>query len=102
MMRSSLLVLIAMSLGATGALLIPADRVLFAILPPFVMCLFLSWYVAFENKAVKLTPFRWLFWPWIELTTPVRRSRALLALFASAGFGAGGCLVLIVRVAMAS
>jgi hypothetical protein len=60
-----MLVLVAMTLGALGAMLIPSELALVSILVPFVLCVLLGWYVAFQNKAVQLTPFRLFFWPWV-------------------------------------
>jgi hypothetical protein len=95
------LVLVAMTLGAVGAMLIPSEFVLIPILVPFVLCIFLGWYVAFQNKAVQLTPFRLFLWPWVNVTASLRASRALQALYACAALVAGACLGLLVLVANA-
>ena len=94
-------VLIAMMLGAVGAILTPSEFVLIPILVPFVLCIFLGWYVAFQNKAVQLTPFRLFFWPWVNVTASLRASRALQALYVCAALVAGACLGLLVLVANA-
>jgi hypothetical protein len=95
------LVLGAMTLGAVGAMLTPSEFVLIPILVPFVLCIFLGWYVAFQNKAVQLTPFRLFLWPWVNVTAPLRASRALRALYICAALVAGACLGLIAVVANA-
>jgi hypothetical protein len=100
-MKPVLLILAAMSVGAICALLAPSEFVLVPILVPLVLCILLAWYVAFQSKAVQLTPFRVFFWPWINTTAPLRNSRALWALYASAAFGVGGCLGLLAQVANA-
>ncbi len=61
----------------------------------------LGWYVAFQSKAVQVVPFRLFFWSWINVTAPLRNSRALRALYASAAWGAGGCLGLLAQAASA-
>jgi hypothetical protein len=93
--------LAAMSMGAISALLAPSEFVLALILVPFVLCILLAWYVAFQNKAMQVTPFRLFFWPWINMTGPLKNSRALWALYASAALGAGECLGLLAQVASA-
>jgi hypothetical protein len=100
-MKTVPLILAAMSMGAICALLFPSEIMLVPILGPFVLCILLGWYVAFQNKAVQLTPFRLFFWPSVNATAPLRNSRALLALYASAAWGAGGCLGLLAQVANA-
>jgi hypothetical protein len=100
-MKTVLLILAAMSLGASWALLVPPELVLGPILVSFLLCIFLAWYVAFQNKAVQVTPFRLFFWPWVDVTAPLRNSRALRALYTSAAFGTGGCLGLLAQAASA-
>ena len=100
-MKRVLLILAAMSMGAICALLAPSEFVLASILVPFVLCIVLAWYVPFQNKAVQLTPFRLFFWPWVNMTAPLRNSRALWALYTFAALGAGGCLGLLAQVASA-
>lgn len=100
-MKTALLILAAMSVGAACALLAPSEFVLVPILVPFAFCILLAWYVALESKAVKLTPFRLFFWPWVNMTAPLRSSRALWALYASAALGVGGCFGLLAQVASA-
>jgi hypothetical protein len=95
------LILIAMLLGVGAVLLVPPEFVLVLVLAPFALCIFLGWYVAFQNKAVQFTPFRLFFWPWINVTAPFRSSMALLALYMSAGVAVGSCLAILVRVANA-
>jgi|SRR5687767_8786738 hypothetical protein len=98
-MKTVLLILAAMSMGAVCALLIPSEFMLAPILGPFVFCILLGWYVAFQNKAVQVIPFRLFFWPWVNVTSPLRNSRAIRALYVSAAWGAGGCLGLLMQVA---
>ena len=100
-MKTALLILAAMSMGVVCALLAPSEFMVVPILGPFVLCILLGWYVAFQNKAVQVIPFRLFFWPWINVTAPVRNSRALRALYASAAWGAGGCFGLLAQVASA-
>ena len=100
-MKTALLILAAMSVGAICALLAPSEFALVPVLVPFVLCILLAWYVAFQNKAVQVTPFRLFFWPWVNMTAPLRNSRALRALYTSAALGAGGCLGLLAQVASA-
>lgn len=100
-MKTSFLVVVSMCVGVVSALLVPPQFVLVPILVPFVGCIILAWYVAFQNKAVQFAPFRLFFWPWVDFTTPLRSSRTLLALYASAGLVAGGCLGLLIQVANA-
>jgi hypothetical protein len=95
------LALVALAVGALGAMFIPSKFVLIPILVPFVLCILLGWYVAFQNKAVQLTPFRLLLWPWVNVTAPLRASRALQALYVCAALVAGACLGLLVLVANA-
>ena len=57
-MRTPFLVVVSMFVGAVSALLVPPQFVLAPILVPFVGCIILAWYVAFQNKAMQLTPFR--------------------------------------------
>lgn len=97
-MKNVLLILIAMCLGAIIALLIPSELALIPVLVPFILCIFLGWYVAFQNRAVQLTPFRLFFWPWVNVTAPLRTSGALRALYMSAGLAAGACLGLLLQV----
>jgi len=89
--------IVAMSVGAICVLLAPAELVLVPILVPLVLCILLAWYVAFQNEAAQVTPFRRFFWPWRNLTAPLRRSRALWALHASAAFAIGGCIALLAQ-----
>ena len=100
-MKTQFLVVGSMTVGAVSALLVPPQFVLAPILVPFIGCIILAWYVAFQNKAVQLTPFRLFFWPWANVTTPLRSSRPLQALCVSAGLVAGGCLGLLIQVANA-
>ena len=100
-MWTIVLVLVAMTLGALGAMLIPSELVLVPIFVPFILCVLLGWYVAFQNKAVQLTPFRLFFWPWVNVTASLRASRALQALYVCAALVAGACLGLLVLVANA-
>lgn len=100
-MKTVPLLLAVMSMGADCALLAPSEFVLVSILGPFVLCILLGWYVAFQSKAVQVIPFRLFFWSWINVTAPLRNSRALRALYASAAWGAGGCLGLLAQAASA-
>ena len=93
--------LVAMTAGVFGALLIPSEFVLVPILVPFVLCIILAWYVAFQSKAIQLTPFRLFFWPWVKVTAPLRKSRALQALHLCAAIAVGACLALLIKVANA-
>ena len=95
------LAFVAIAVGALGAMLIPSEFVLIPILVPFVLCILLGWYVAFQNKAVQLTPFRLFLWPWVNVTARLRASRALQALYVCAALVAGACLGLLVVVANA-
>ena len=94
-------VICALVLGGVAGVVVRLDWVLLVILPPFVACIFLGWYVAFESNAVQLRPFRLFFWPGVDITAPVKQSRALLALGAAAAFVAGFCLGLLLRVQIA-
>jgi hypothetical protein len=100
-MRKVVLVLAALTLGVLAALFVPSEFALAPILVPFILCIFLAWYVAFQSKAIQLTPFRLFFWPWVNITAPLKQSRALLALHLCAGLAAGACLGLLIQVANA-
>jgi hypothetical protein len=89
-------VLFAVVLGMVGVRLIPENLVLVPIVAPFVLCIFLAWYVAFQNKAVRLTPFRLFMWPWVDVTTPLKGSRALRALYLCAALAMGACVGLLI------
>jgi hypothetical protein len=91
-------VICALVLGGVAAVVVPSDWVLLVVLPPFVACIVLGWYVAFKSNAVQLRPFRLFFWPSVDITAPVKQSRALLALGAAAAFVAGSCLGLLLQV----
>jgi len=90
-----------MSLGAVIAQLVPSELALIPILVPFAFCIFLGWYVAFQNNAVQITHFRLFLWPWVNATAPLRPSGPLRALYIAAGLAAGGCLGLLFHVANA-
>jgi hypothetical protein len=100
-MRTITLSLVAIAVGALGAILIPSEFVLIPILAPFVLCILLAWYVAFQNKAVQPTPFRLFLWPWVNVTSPLKASRALQALYVCAALATGACLGVLVVVANA-
>lgn len=96
-MKVAVLTLVSVLIGAVNVLLIPSEFVLVPILAPFALCIALGWYLAFQNKAVQLTPFRVLFWPWVNLTATLQRSRAMQAFCIAAGLAVGACLALIIR-----
>jgi hypothetical protein len=96
-MKTAALTLVSMLIGTVSVLLIPSEFVLAPILVPFAFCIALGWYLAFQNKAVQLTPFRVFFWPWVNLTASLRKSRAMQAFCVAAGLAVGGCLALIIR-----
>jgi hypothetical protein len=100
-MRTIALLLAAMTLGVLGALFIPSEFALVPIVVPFALCIILGWYVAFQSKAIRLTPFRVFFWPWINVIAPLKESRALRALHLCVAFAAGACLGLLIHVAIA-
>jgi hypothetical protein len=91
----------AMSLGALAALFIPSEWVLVPILVPLILCIFLGWYITIQNGAVQLTPFRLFFWPWVNVTAPLKSSQALRALQTCAALVTGECVGLLIRVANA-
>lgn len=97
-MKTAVLILTSMAVGSAGALLISPEFVLVPIAVPLVLCILLAWYIAFQSKAVQLTPFRWFFRPWINLDAPLPVSRALQALRVSASLVSGGCLGLLIQV----
>jgi hypothetical protein len=97
-MKTVLLTFVAMLVGAACVLLAPSELVLVPVVAPFVLCILLAWYVAFQNKALRVTPVRWFSWPWVNTSAPLRRSRALWSLYASAAIGVGGCLGLLLHV----
>ena len=98
-MKAVLLILATMSMGALCGLLVPSELVLVPVLVPFVLCILLAWYVAWQNKAVQIAPFRLFLWPWVNITAPLAKSRALWTLYASVAFAAGSCLGLLAQVA---
>ena len=98
-MRTFISLLVAMAAGILGALFIPPEFVLIPLLVPLVLCIILAWYVAFQSKAIQLSPFRVFFWPWV--TAPLRTSPALQALRLCAAIAAGACLALLIKVANA-
>lgn len=88
----------ALLLDGIAAFVVPPGWELVLILPPFIACIGLGWFIIFQNKAIQFRPSRLFFWPLINITAPVRQSNALLSLFAASAFVAGSCLGLLIRV----
>ena len=100
-MKKAALIFGSIGVGAVCALLAPAEFILVPILTPFIACIVLAWVVAFQNKAVQITPFRLFFWPWVNITSGLQDSTAFRSLCACAGFAAGACVALLIQVASA-
>jgi hypothetical protein len=88
----------ALLFGGIAAYLVPSDWVWLLVLPPFLACITLGWFIIFQNKAIQVRPFRLFFWPLINITAPMRQSKALYALLAAAAFAAGSCFGLLLQV----
>lgn len=95
---TAVVVMGSLLLGCIAALIMPSGWEFFLVLPPFVACIFLGWFIIFQNKAIQFRPFRLFFWPLINVTSPVRQSIARDALFATAAFVAGSCVGLLIMV----
>src|SRR4029453_11482910 len=100
-MRTIVFLLAAMTLGVLGGLFGPLEFALVPILVPFALCIILGWYVALQSKAIQFTPFRLFSWPWVNVTAPLKKSRALQALHLCVAVAAGACLGLLIHVANA-
>ena len=100
-MRKVVFILVALTLGVLGGTFHPPQFALAPVLVPFILCILLAWYAAFQSKAIQLTPFRLFFWPWVNITAPLKQSRALLALHLCVALAVGACLGLLIQVANA-
>jgi hypothetical protein len=53
----------ALLFGGIAGLFVPPGWELLLILPPFIACIGLGWYIIFQNKAIQFRPFRIFFGP---------------------------------------
>ena len=103
MLRRSFQALVygSMAIGAVAVRYIPDERVLLAVMLPFVVCIF-GWMLVFETQGMRRSRGwkEWFWWgllipEWSNWTKPVVMSSAAVVLFICAALAVGAILSLL-------